>query len=363
MSATWPFSSWSLGLPSPEELKNIATVFVADKTGKLIGEMQPDLNTIAWRLNKVAKIDPVLSRNDGKATRDMMRFGNRMLIQFSNGLPNWVGVFDPPRQWTPRKEIKFTVYSAEAILGWRQTDKERVFDGATVGFVYRTLIDEANALRRTGIEVGDVWMGGSSLAFELHYANILDTIEQELIENEFSTYDYDVTGEIGNGKIVLKANFYERKGRDCSDKVALLDGRNIADVDVIEQGPILNAWDAAGRGSTWDDERVTGHEEDAASIAEYDFRQGFEDVQDSEQVTVDEIAANRLALYRQPRARALVTAVDLAPATFASYGVGDSVRIVLPNHGFDGYDAPARVLTREYFMQEGYCKLVPEMEE
>ncbi|MBN1814722.1 MAG: hypothetical protein JXA14_22975 [Anaerolineae bacterium] len=362
MSATWPLSSWAVGLPSAEELQNATILYVADKTNRLIGEIHTDFNNVAWRLNAVSRVDFAISRNDAKATRDMLRFGNRILIQFINGLPNWPGVFDPPRHWTNTGEIKFQAYSAEAILGWRQTGRERIFDGATVGFVYQKLIEEANALRHMGIEVGDVWTGGAALPFEFHYANILETIEQELVENEMSTYDFDVTGEIVNGRIVMKANFYERKGRDLSGKVVLHEGHNIHDVEVIEQGPIQNAWDTAGRGSGWDDERAVGYADDTESIAEFDFRQGFAESETSEQVAVDELARNRLAQYRQPVARALVSAVNLAPALFSSYGVGDTVQLTLPSYGWDGYDEPARIITREYFMNEGYCKLVPEVE-
>ena len=66
----------------------------------------------------------------------------------------------------------------------------------------------------------------------------------------------------------------------------------------------------------------------------------------------------RLAETKQPRNRLRVDAVNLAPARFQDYDVGDRVRVILYNYGFDGLDTNFRVITREYHVKKGYCRLI-----
>jgi hypothetical protein len=333
-----------------------ARVLVADRVGKILAEIEPELGPVSWRLNGVGKLGFSLSRTDPKATEDNLRFGNRILVQFDNGLPNWGGVIDPPRNWDGL-HVEVTAYSGEYLLGLRQTDRGRYFSNATVGYIFEKLILEANAVFATGIMFGSAWTGGELHSPELHFKNLLAFIQDSLCGRLESADIAIVAGEIA-GSITFTAYLWERRGMD-KPGVVLMEGHNLASVKLNEQGPIVNSWDLAGEGTTWGEDRLASHEEDAESIAEYGFRQDSAVYSDtSEQGTLDATAQNLLAESAQPHNVLTLEAVDLAPAAFAAYDVGDGVRVMLHSYGFGGYDHVVRVLTREYDPAGGTCDLV-----
>lgn len=332
-------------------------VLIGNSSGTLLAEIQPDLGPVSWRLNEVGRVQFAMTARDTKATEEILRFGNRIFIEFDSGLPNWVGVIDTPREWNSRI-ILCNAYSGEAILGTRQTDRGRYFSDQTVGEIYQALIDEANSVSDTGITIGDIWKGGASHYPEYHYKNLLAIIRESLC-GALSEYDFDVTGSLSGGKITMQANLYERKGAEKAN-VVLLEGVNIQSPRLVEQGEIVNAWDLAGAGDGWSETaRIYSHAEDVESISRYGLRQGqkiYNDV--SYQETLDSHAQTLLDEYKDTHAMIDLQALDIAPALFGAYGVGDTVRLQLYNYGFGGYDGLIHVEGREYDPGTGLCRLV-----
>jgi hypothetical protein len=333
-----------------------ARVLVADRVGRILAELEPELGPVSWRLNGVGKLTLSLARTDPKATEANLRFGNRMLVQFDNGLPNWGGVIDPPRDWDGL-HVDVTAYSGEHLLGMRQTDRGRYFTQATVGYMFQQLILEANAVFAMGIMVGSVWTGGELHSPDLHFKNLLAFAQDSLCRRLESADIAIVAGESA-GNITFTAYLWERRGMD-KPGVVLLEGHNLATVKLSEQGTIVNSWDLAGEGTTWGEDRLMSHAQDADSIDEFGFRQDSAVYSDtSNQVTLDGTAASLLAESAQPHNILTLEAADLAPAAFADYDVGDSVRAMLHSYGFGGYDHVVRLLTREYDPAAGTCGLV-----
>lgn len=332
-------------------------LFVGDASGTVIAELDADIGAVSWRLNDVGSLSFTLAVNNTKATSSNLAFGNRVLIQFDNGLPAWGGMIDPPRDWQGGF-VTVNAYSAEYILGTRQTDRGRYFSGASVGEIYEALIGEANAFAATGITVGDVYKGGVGHYPDYHFDNLLKIVRDSLC-GTLSTFDFYIEPGFSAGKITFTAHLYEVRGADKSGEVVLLDGHNAIDPRLTEQGEIVNAWDLAGAGSGWGDDRIYASSNDAASISAYGYRQGsqvFTDV--SVQETLDEHAATLLTNYKDPHNMIDLSAVDLAPAAFASYDVGDVVKVSLIRCGFGGFDGSVRVWGREFIPAEGICRLV-----
>jgi hypothetical protein len=67
-----------------------------------------------------------------------------------------------------------------------------------------------------------------------------------------------------------------------------------------------------------------------------------------------------LAGSSEPRAIVDPVALDLPPARWGQYDVGDSVWLELYEAGFGGYGASVRVRAREYLPGRGVCSLVVE---
>ena len=193
-------------------MSGIARFLVADRTGRIIEELEPNIGPISWRLDDIGRCQFSLSQRDPKATETNLRYGNRVLIHFDNGLPDWGGVIDFPRVWQ-NGVIMSTVYSAEYALGFYQTDRGRYFSGATAGYIFQTLIEEADAFGPVGLDLGQVWLGGETYSPEYHFANLLDVIQRSLC-GQLATVDFDVVASEVSGKILFTANLYQTKGSD-----------------------------------------------------------------------------------------------------------------------------------------------------
>ena len=108
---------------------------VASRSGRILAELKANIRSISWRLNKVGKVEFEVSTLDPKAAETNLRYGNRVLFEFENGLPNWGGVIEPPRTWD-RGVIKVTALSGEQLFKFRTTDKGRYFTNASVGAIF-----------------------------------------------------------------------------------------------------------------------------------------------------------------------------------------------------------------------------------
>ncbi len=332
-------------------------VYVADLGGRVMGELAGDIQGVAWKLNDYGQARITLSRADATATERLLRPGNRILIQFGNGLPDWGGMLDLPRKWKDGR-VEVTAYSGERILVDRITGRSRYFSDVTAGTVFRALLSEAVP---SGIEIGEVWLGGEKHSPEYHYRGLYDIFTKSLT-SRIEDADWDVTPRLANGRVLFRANYYERKGRDHGSKLALIEGVNLADESLDEQGPIANEIRMAGAGTGWaEDNRIYAGTRDETSIARYGLRQKGElRVDISIQETLDNNAAVTLAERAYPRPIVSPTALDRPPARWKDYGVGDTIWLELYTAGFGGYAAAVRVKAREYLPGRGVCSLVIE---
>lgn len=333
-----------------------ARVVIGDKSGVQIAELEGELGPVSWRLNDVGSVKFGLARTDGKATEEILQFGNRVLIEFDNGLPTWAGVLDPPREWKDG-QVWSTGYSAEYLLGWRQTDRGRYFSDASVGYIFSQLVSEAQVAESLGIGLDKIYYGGEGHWPDYHFDNVLKVIRDSLV-SRLSNFDWEVVGSLSGGRIVLTANLYERKG-SLRTNVALIEGSNLTGIRLLEQGKIVNAWDVAGEGSTWGSDRLVSAAADTTSRSAYGLRQDasiFGGV--SVQATLDSHASTLLAESKGPHNMLELSAADEEPFGFEAYDVGDSVRVQLTSFGFGGFDGMVRILGREYDAGTGMCKLV-----
>lgn len=329
---------------------------IGDRFGWPLGELSVEILYCTWRISNIGKMEFIISSKDELVNDKILRFGNLVLARFENGLPNWAGVIDPPRTWE-NGQIKLTAYSGEYLFDQRTTGKIRKFTGNTVADIYRILIDESNGLDNTGIVIGNITDDNKTHVTEYNFKNLL-TIFQQSLTNRLSTCEFDVTGHFESSKIILKANFYVKKGVDKS-QLALVEGKNLMPVKLVEQGPIINEWNLAGEGFGFDIDRITSSKNDSGSIGSYGLRQDskiFSDV--SIQETLDNHANNLLEDSRQPKCIFDIKAIDGDPAFFADYHVGDLISITSHSVGFDGTNTTVRILAREYKPMDGICDLV-----
>ncbi|MGD8753260.1 MAG: hypothetical protein PVG14_17630 [Anaerolineales bacterium] len=333
-------------------------IIVGDNSGRKIGEIEGNVEELSWRLNDIGRARITLSTKDPKSKQDHLRYGNRILVLFENGLPNWGGMIDPPRQWA-NGLVTVTAYSGEYILGTRTTDKGRYFDDATVGYIFERVILEANADEPMGITVGDVWGGGHPPGPDYHFKDLLWII-RESICGRMSTADFAILASESGGKIVFTANLYQRRGQDLPN-VVLREGENVNIKALDEQGKIVNSWDMAGEGTGWGEDRLMSHREDQESISAYGLREDSQVYSDvSVKTTLDTHGDNALAESKQPARVWNLEALNEKPSPFSAYDVGDSVTLQTQSYGFGGFNGLVRVIGRSYDPKKGTCGLVVE---
>jgi hypothetical protein len=155
------------------------------------------------------------------------------------------------------------------------------------------------------------------------------------------------------------ANFYSRKGRDLNH-IWLIEGHNAVFDSIDDQGPIVNEWLLAGAGTGWaEDTRLYSTARDNDSASNYGLRQDAEVVNEIDiQETLDMRAASRVADTANIYSAVSLLAVNLAPASFADYRIGDSVGVEAYSYGVGGLREIRRVIGQEFRPRDGGCKLV-----
>jgi hypothetical protein len=337
-----------------------ARLVVGDKNGTILDELEADILFANWRINKIGKCEFKIAAIDPKAIESNLKYGNRIFIDFENGLPDWGGIIDPPRAWDDGM-IKVAAYSGEYLFKDRTTDKGRYFTNQTVGAIYEALILDANDVAATGVTIGSVYSGGKSHSPDYHFKGLLDIFQKSLV-GRLSAFDFDMTPYLDAGKIKFLANLYEARG-STKTNIALIQGKNLGKVKLKEQGTIINSQVAAGEGTGWGNERLTANAQDIVSIDEYGLREGAKIYGDvSIQATLDDHVDTSLAKSKDAFNIWTLEALDADPAGFASYEHGDIVALTAPDYGFGGTETTIRIMSREFEPGPGVCNLVVQEE-
>lgn len=334
-------------------------VLVADQSGRILTSLRPDVQRVSWRFNVTGQMAFALARTDEKLQERYLRFGNRILLQFDNGLRPWGGIIASPIDWNDA-EVVFQAYSGEELLFRRLTARQQRFDNATVGVIATALLAEANAVAPTGVRLGRIWSGGAGHFPEYHYKSLGDALHDSLVEN-LSAESFDVSAKEEAGHIVFELNLYGTRGAK-KPNIALVENQNISDVRFRVEDTIVNAWYMAGEGSDWgDNDRVYAEAVDEESGRLYGRREDFE-VRSGViyQSTLDETIAKRLQETAYPTRVLGLATTDDPPGRFGDYDVGDSVLCVLPSYDWNGIRGLYRVLGREFFPEDGVTDLVLE---
>lgn len=359
---SWPERYWPLAgtvppEPEPTLLPDVGWVnglytliLVGNPQGVVIGELAADIDSVASLLNDVGQARLTVA-NPGTAA-ELMELGNRILMFFDNGMPTWAGFIDPPRRWR-YDSVDLTAYGGERLPAQRVTQRTRRFAAATPGAMFAALLAEQAS--PAVVDVGQVYVGGEAVAEEFHLENLLKVIQDKLLGYGG---DYNVTGSLEGGRIRLRANFYARRGRYLPD-CWLLEGHNAVNVEPEEQGPIINEWLTAGAGNGWEARsRPYATARDATSVTRFGLRQASEVMSGvSDAATLAARTGLNLGLSAWPYVATPFDALNLPPARFGDYDVGDEVNVELYSM-MDGFRGVRRVIGREFRPRDGVCGLV-----
>jgi len=329
--------------------EKFARVLVFNPNGVMRTELDVELESVSWRLDGVGMAKFSMSWNDPKCTKDNLKYGNRILIQFSEdlGLPYWGGVIDVPRD-VEYGVVSATAYTGEHLLEWRETGKNDEYLTANPGYIVQQMIIKSNAIWPTGMVLGDIYLGGTARSRTYHFHELYTQIKDLA---RLTGYDFCVRPVLSTGNVLTFAmDWFQQRGLDRRNSVWLIDGSNAKEPKLKEQGNIANRIMIAGAGTAWGAARPVSEVEDTASRDEYDYREWAE-VQSgvADQDTLDLNAAEILTEMKDAKKKITISATNEGPAGFDAYGVGDIVTASLFVDNQEWYfEAPVRILARAW---------------
>lgn len=330
---------------------------VADTNGRVLTEINPAVHRVSWRWNGMGAIAFTMALTDPKLIPEYFTEGNRVLLSFDNGLPEWGGVLTGARDWSG-SGVMFEAYSAEWAMARRRTGRSRYFTNAQVGAILTALLQEANVFYPTGLRLGAIWQGGQAHSPEYHFKSLFDVAAESLV-GSLSAGAFDVTPKLERGSIVFYVNLYERKGSN-KPNIALVESQNISAIRYREIDEAVNVWHMAGEGDGWaTDSRAFATVMNQESIGRHGMREDFEMRSGVvQQSTLDETANKRLDETAWPTRVLGLSVTNSSPGRYSDYGVGDAVTCRLYSYGFNGVNALFEVRAREFFPDDGVCDLV-----
>jgi len=331
-------------------------ILLGDQTGRVQAEVDKgSISNVVWRLNQSGTATLRVKRDSSAFRRDLLEPGARIYVEHENGLPAWGGVLDLPRGWMPGY-LETRAYTIERLLKFRITAKTRSFYGDVVGSIWTQILREAEQRAALGLRIGQIWLGGAAHYPRYHLRDAAWVTDQSVRKME--TCDYRIVPYLANNQILFRCELHEQLGDDRRDQVALIEGANVSEAKLTEQGDIVNRVAVVGSGATWGERPVVwGIEE--FSRRRYGLREAALTPQDvSQTATLNRYADNEIRERAYPHKIATLQVADRNPSYFRDYDVGDTVQVILPSFDFDGYDAPMRITARGYDPVSGVCELV-----
>lgn len=278
---------------------------------------------------------------------DILRFGNYLFVE-NTLLPSWVGVIDTPREWDAQ-QVTVNAFTADRLFDYRIGSQNEEKITASAGTLFVEMLDRINNAEKTIMRAGDVWTGGKRREETFLPRQLTEALKRI---TKRSKEEYNFTGLVVKGKLVIYANWYEKLGEDTQLTLYQSDrGGNIESPTMKEDSDIINEVFGYGDGSTWAT-KPKDTSRDADSIATYGLRQyGKNWLGVSQPGTISANNSDLLADQSEPRRIYSITALNVGD-TFSFLGLGNKARLVCQNLGFtgdgQGTDTSVRILGMSY---------------
>lgn len=309
-------------------------LYVGRADGTIIGEMAGALENVGWATDGYGMASLILPLDAALRYGPLLEFGNRVLVEFSGGLPPWGGVIDVPRE-TTLGQMRVQMYEAGYLMTQRLIGAQAVYLGSEArpaGAILLDLAAQAALPVETGLVASEE---GPPVEAEFHYDNLAVAAER-LRSLDAGMHWFTRPRPATAGRIVFELVVFRNALADDTGRAVLIQGHNLVDWAVLEQGPIINEV-LVGVGDFLnplaDSEGYSGLHvaTDAASQLRYGPRSRLEVLPDVEGESgpgrAVATANARLAAYSKPRLRVRGAALNMTPGLYRDYGIGSRIRI------------------------------------
>jgi len=348
---------------------NRPVIEVATPTGDFIGRIAGETGPVSWRTDDYGRMTLTMPAAMAAAQRELIEYGNQIMLTWDNDLPAWVGVIDVPRENTPGRTVVHA-YSLEYTLGWSLTRRYDVYRDEQPDQVLTRLVELAGRTDIRAYNAGSVAEPVGEVIFS--YDTLLEAAERLRKRNDRLHWFIAQEG----GRDVLRPSLWTYYGyrRDRRADIRLVEGHNLINVETVDQGPLFNdVTVAAGNDDPTAD--ASGQQGLVYGIyhpSRYGQRQRFVPLPE---VEVDLTTGNTLAelvrvlgplaqaeydRYARPRLRYRGTCINRPPARFGSYTLGDLVTVELSGFNRRWVELDVVVVGMEFDPESGLLTVVGE---
>jgi len=299
-------------------------VFVYNRTGQMVAEVSAHVAR-STHLDRVGRGVFTIPVSDPKFSYELIQKNNIVLV-INETVGNWIG-FMWGRYAEGNGSASIDVMEMGYKLQQRRTAAVEVQSGDS-GTVFENLIDIANQSEDTLIKPDSdhILHTGYTISRTYNAAKIYEAIEK--LAGDFG-YDWWIDGNRDGSGLIISAGWGTR-GQTVLD-YELIEGRDLHNVQLLEEGEIINDVLAYGLTDTSDWSSVlTAIAEDEESIALFGRCQGIVAALDTEdETTLGALAASLVSRQKLPRFSLIADlAGDYCPR------VGDVVEVMLRDTGF-----------------------------
>jgi hypothetical protein len=265
-------------------------VKVFDHSGIWIEQLRTSAER-AWTLVTESSARFYVSIHDPKCNPFVLKYGNLVLIEQSDGLPAWVGMID--RIGFERGAALVRAYSPERYFDYRRGPQSLTLTGKA-GQIFQKMINYINGLESTVLAVGDINSDTNRMEETLNPVVLTRNLKR-IIQRSGEGYRWRPVVE--RGKLIVYADWFPSLVID--NNLILQDGYNIAGDHPIESSAPINDYLAYGQGSDWET-RLTAIAQDSESRQQYGLRQASESYNTLSQDTLQTAADVTLNELKQP---------------------------------------------------------------
>jgi hypothetical protein len=316
-----------------------------DRFGMQIDEIRATVER-AWGLNTQTSGSFRVSYADAKCTPSNLEYGNWVLVENSDGLPDWVGMID--LREPGRDGVKITAFSPEVVFDYRIGPRSQTLAGSP-GSVFAQMIDYINAQEETVLQAGNIESSGS-LEETLNPVALSDDLNRIV---ERSGQGYRWRPDVDLGQLTIYGDWYADMTLDTG--LILHDGYNIGGLSPIRESPPVSHVLAYGNGSLWSN-RLIAEAQDLESRDRYGLRQVSFNVQTPSMETLTAAAQQKLNMSHHP-APAFSLNIANVGDTFKKIAPGvQAVMVRIVAGSFFGVDLTdqVKILNMHYDPENGY---------
>ena len=212
-----------------------AVVRVADKSGRLIGQLFGSLEAVSWQVDGYGTAALLLPPSTLVDMPQLVEVGNRVRIDFTNGLQPWGGLLDVPQEVADGL-LRVQMYEPGYLLDWRLTPRLLEFGGEK-----STMQAAAELFWATDNSIGVAMLGdrGDMVTASFTFTRAMDALmELRQLDTDF----HFMIGMDGRSErnVGFQATLFRGAARDDTARAILRQGANLAQARVIDQGPLVN---------------------------------------------------------------------------------------------------------------------------